>query len=492
MTRAGFDVEAWIERLAQLLPPLAQTQGPFLREYQERYARVIDMTDGKPPRFPLEDLRLVYDEVRDSRPWGLEAHYSSLRAVLNPVRHALLGHPTLERVAVTGRLIGDNRFSMEILGSGGDIYAGTLIAGLMARAAELPEDGFRTALRELNAFLLPSGNGAAGDALGSLDVACDMFLFYGLCLSERIEVEDGMVLLPYKEVLRCVDQEIVEKFAPSGAGFHGWRAVGAVARPFRWRPEFRRRGRLNGPLGPPPPPFFPDAAALLDLLAVSHATRIAPLATLSNRIDGSARRLLGREEQSPGLYQSWSAEGFSGFDECPAISREALAVALEAFRNRESPRYKRMAPIVTRLSEALARSGRFALHDKVVDVSIALEGMYELPRWGVTRALEERVSGFLAGESENRERIRESARAFYEARSAIVHSRSAKGTPFTNGAAFVSGFGLARRSLFKLLREGSPGEWNAAADAGNPSATRAEPGAAARSQGETGGREDAR
>lgn len=152
--------------------------------------------------------------------------------MLNPVRHALLGHPTLERVAVTGRLIGDNRFSMKILGAGGDIYAGTLIAGLMARAAELSEDGFRTALRELNAFLLPSGNGAAGDVLGSLDVACDMFLFYGLCLSERIEAEDGMVLLPYEEVLRYVDQEIVENFAPSGAGFHGWRGVGAAVRQF--------------------------------------------------------------------------------------------------------------------------------------------------------------------------------------------------------------------------------------------------------------------
>ena len=40
----------------------------------------------------------------------MEAHYAPLRAVLDPVRHALLGHPTLERVAVTGRLIGRQRF----------------------------------------------------------------------------------------------------------------------------------------------------------------------------------------------------------------------------------------------------------------------------------------------------------------------------------------------------------------------------------------------
>ena len=301
MTSAGFDAGAWVERLSQLLPALTQAQEPYLREYQERYARVIVLRDSEPPPFSLEDLRLLYDEVRGSRPWELETHYAPLRAVLNPVRYALLGHPTLERVAVTGRLIGDNRFSMEILGSGGDIYAETLIAGLMARAAEVGDGGFRTALRELNAFLSPTENGAAAEALGDLDEACDLFLFYGLALSERIKVADGMVLLPYEEVLRFADRKIVEQFAPRSAGFHGWRAVGAAVRPFRWRPEFRRRGRLNGPLGPPPPPFFPDAAALLDLLAVSHAARIAPLATLSNRIDGSAGRLLGREEQSPGF-----------------------------------------------------------------------------------------------------------------------------------------------------------------------------------------------
>ncbi len=53
-------------------------------------------------------------------------------------------------------------------------------------------------MRELGAFLSPLGDGVAADALGSLDEACDMFLFYGLALSERIVMTDGMVLLPYK------------------------------------------------------------------------------------------------------------------------------------------------------------------------------------------------------------------------------------------------------------------------------------------------------
>ncbi len=31
-----------------------------------------------------------------------------------------------------------------------------------------------------------------------------------------------------------------------------------------------------------------------------------------------------------------------------------------------------------------------------------------------------------------------------------------KAPPFTNSAAFITGFELARRSLFKMLREGAP------------------------------------
>ena len=68
-----------------------------------------------------------------------------------------------------------------------------------------------------------------------------------------------MAILPYAEVRRFVEREPMEELSPSGAGFHGWRSVGAVVRPFRWRPVFRRRGSFNEPMGPPEQPFFPEA-----------------------------------------------------------------------------------------------------------------------------------------------------------------------------------------------------------------------------------------
>ena len=69
--------------------------------------------------------------------------------------------------------------------------------------------------------------------------------------------------------------------------------------------------------------------------------------------------------------------------------------------------------------------------------------------------------------SESRDWMREDGRMFYNARSAMIHSRSDQATPFTNDAAFIKGFKLARMWLFKLLRESAPddGERRAVADA---------------------------
>ena len=465
---ATFEDASWIDQLAAVLPALEITQEPFLQAYWEHNPRkLFDINGQDVTPFPLDDLRMVYAGARHSRAFGRESEYAPLCSVLDTARHALLAHPTLERVAVTGRLIGENDFSMRIPGSDGSISAGDLIAGLMARSAELSGDRFRTAVRELNAFLSPAGDAETAGVLGNLDEGCDALLFHGLAVAERIEVEGGLAILPFAELKRFVDWEDMRELAPRGAGFYGWRSIGAVIRPFRWRPEFRRWGGVNEPEEAPPEPFFPKAHALLDLLAVSHATPVAPLADLSNRIDGSAGRLLGLEKQSLGIYQNRPTDSLSGFDECPTLKPAAYEEAGEAFENRESVRYARMAPVVSRLSEALTRNGRFALHDQVMDVSIALEALYDLPKWGVTQALEDRVSGFLATDGESRDRIGRNARAFYDARSAIVHSRSVQGSPFATGAAFVSGFDLARRSLFKMLREGAPEDWTTVAGEGN-------------------------
>ena len=423
-------------------------------EHNPRERVIVDGKDKTP--FPLDDLRMVYAMARHSETFAGEAWYAPLCAVLDPTRHALLSHPKLERVAVTGRLIGENDFWMRILNSGASISAGDLIAGLMARAAELTGDGFRAAAGELSAFLSPVGDEEAAGVLGNLDEGCDALLFWGLTVTERIDVEDSLAILPFGEARRFVDHELVEGLAPSGTYFHRWRSVGAVVRPFRWRPVFRRKGSVNEPMRDPEEPFFPEARIFLDLLAVSHAKPVLLLGEKTDCIDRSAGHLLGLERHRPWMDQKWPVHGFDGFVDCPVLRPEALDEAREAFSNRESTLYRRMAPFVVQLAEALGRNGRLALHERIVDVAIALEGMYELPKRNKSRTLKERAAGYLGTDAEDRKRIKEKIRTFYEVRSDIVHSGSDEASPFRNGAAFVTGFDIARRSLFKLLREGPP------------------------------------
>ena len=155
MISEEFDANDWIERLGGALPALVKAQEPYLQAYWRHNPRehvVVDGRDVTP--FPLDDLRMLYARARHARAFGSEAQYASLRPVLDTARHALISHPTLARVAVAGRVIGDNDFWMRILNSG--------------TSMELSGDRW-TAARELNAFLSPVDDAEAADVLGNLD-----------------------------------------------------------------------------------------------------------------------------------------------------------------------------------------------------------------------------------------------------------------------------------------------------------------------------------
>ena len=158
MTAEEFSAGDWIDRLAQALPDLAEEQKPYLREYRKHDPRVHFELRGQGDNssvFRLDDLRDLYAVAFHSYDFDEEKHYAALNAVLNPVRGILRSHPTL--AGVMSPIIGRDDFWMQILGSGSSTSLTDLTAGLMARADELPGDGFRTAATELNAFLVTGG-----------------------------------------------------------------------------------------------------------------------------------------------------------------------------------------------------------------------------------------------------------------------------------------------------------------------------------------------
>ena len=285
-------------------------------------------------------------------------------------------------------------------------------------------------------------------------------LFYGLTLTERVDIADGMTLLPFEEVRAFVDESLVAELFPRDVSIHDWRSVGAAVRQFRWRPALQRTGRESGPVVESPEPFFVQARTFLALLAVANEAAVLPVAMLNHCIDRSAAQLLGREENRSSFYRRRSAHGFDGSKECPKLAREALGNAMEAFEIRKGKRYARMSPIIGRLAEALGRDGQFALEDRILDVAIALERMYQLDGSEISHKMRTRVAWFLGADVESRVREMKAVKQFYEARSAIVHNPKRKAVKRQHDA-FAKGFDIARRSLFKLLHEEPPDDWDA-------------------------------
>ena len=460
MTSSGFSAKDWIDRLSPALCNLAKVQVPYLKEYYRQnpsWHTVDEEQGGESVAFPLDDLRLLLSMARNRNIRGKAESIAPLLEALDPVRHILLSHPTLSRVV--SPIIGQDKFWMEIMNSGGLTHLTDLIAGLIARAFELSGDRFRTAAAELNGLLSPVPAEGPGVVPGELDAGYDAVLFYGLTFKEPFYITEGMVVIPYEQVRRFVDKRLVDELAPPAAGFHGWQALGAVVRPFRWRPAFQRTGYPRDVVRRKPGSFFRDALVFLDLLAVAHATPVPHLAFLEDHIDRSASRLLGRSDHKGSHRLGRSAQSFDGFDLCPEPTPKALDEAKEAHKNRSSKRYARYAKTVSRLSDALVMDGRFSEEDRIVKVSIALEQMYDMPKRMISQELQNRASSYLGTDLESRERTRKSIKEFYKTRSKIAHGGSSDVSPQKRSEAFDKGFDIARRTLFKLLREGPPENW---------------------------------
>ncbi|MDE0159433.1 MAG: HEPN domain-containing protein [Candidatus Dadabacteria bacterium] len=460
MTEDEFSADDWIDRLVQALLNLAEEQKPYLREYRKHDPRVYSKLggrDGNPMAFSLNDLRDLYAVAFHSYDFGEEKHYADLNEVLNPLRGILRSHPTLARVM--SPIIGRDDFWMRILGSGSSTSLTDLTAGLMARVGELPGDGFRKAATELNAFLVTGREDKTTDVPGDLDVGCDVVVFHGLSLREKLEIGNDMTIVPFEQVRVFVDEGVLEDVAPTVIKYNDWRSVGAVVKPFRWKPEFRRTGYEGNSELDRPGPFFRKAQEFLDLLAVSHGMPVVCLVAVPHCLNRGACRLLGQPHSHGAVYWGRSAHLFNGLSRSSDLVISKFAEAKNAFEERESERYRGVAPVIGRLAEALARGGQFVAEDQVLDVAIALERMFKPKGRNISTQLQKSVADFLGGKGQEQPHMKETVKHFYEVRSAIIHGpKDDKKTRLLEEKkkAFDGGFDLARRSLFKMLQNGLP------------------------------------
>ena len=456
MKSEEFNAGAWIERLARVLRGLSKAQRTFLEDYWRHNRRKQVLVNGRDETpFPLDDLRMLYANARHG--FGESGYYAPLRAAMDPVRTALRSHPTLWRAV--GPLINNDDFWVQICGHGNSTSLTDLIGGLMARADELPGDGFHEAARDLHALLFSASGGNAQAVPDDLNIGYDVALFNGLCLEEEIDIDGGLAMLPFERARAFVDEEVLKDMAPDVVRYRDWRMVGAVVKPFRWRPVFRRSGDPPESDAVPPRPFASDALELLELLAVSHRVPIVCLAVVRECLSRSACHLLGQAHNHGGVQSGRPVHRYDPFEKPPRPRLEAVAAAKTAYGERKCQRYGKLAPVVARLAEALARDGRFAAEDKILDVAIAMERMYKPDGGEISHKMRTRSSWFLGRDAQERLRVMESVKEFYSVRSKIVHSGTRKLPAERYRESFDTGFDLAARTLFKLLKEGPPCDW---------------------------------
>ena len=459
MNFGAFDASAWIDRLAPALAALAEAQEGYLDEVAWRRDGSHRAAPGLQPEQPHEftdDLVRLYRDAEFGKGSVRERHYDPIRTALIRVREGLSEHPALAPAAESGD--GLDNFTIVLPDRAGSASALAVAAGLTVRAAEHSGGGFGKACREWHSLF--AGGGERGS--GELGLGYHVALFQGLRLREKVRVSDDMAIVPFARIGAFVDKGIFDLIAPRIALHGNWQSIAAVVKPFRWKPEARPWTEeielLDLDWGGS---FREDAEVLIELLALAHGAPIVCLATIHYCIDRIACCLLGQQH----FHGSWtlgrSARTFDASAGSCEASGSAMEEAWRMFGKRDDVSFSRYRPVIGRLAEALARNGRFAAEDRILDVAIALERIYEVDRGEIAFKLRMRAAYFLELDRNGRWQVFDEAGKLYRARSAIVHNaRQSAASRRRQEAAFKMGADLARRSIVKLSLDGPPSDWN--------------------------------
>ena len=452
----------WVFHLARALARLAKVTEDHWHEI-DAHRRERERTKRMPRESvwdPSADLDSFYwwSCRTDSKYFG--KRYSSLRSAVHEVEHVIGQHPALE--GIIGSADGDE-FRVRLLNCSTHTSRRSMVAGLMTRAKQVGENGFQVASCELKELLDLSLDDAPNPVPRNLNEGCHVSAFFGLRFKVPFKITNDMTIVPLEQLDSFVNRSVLKRVMPELVEWKRWKSVGAIVRRFRWQPKLfslddKNWTEENWTQRPytQVSTFVKDARKFVELLAVLHGVAVVYLMNIPFCSDRRTSLLLGQPyvHSSTG-WSSWT-RSFRPLRSTHPADIRAVTQATQIYRGRG--RRREYAPVISRLAEALARSGQYAAEDKILDVAIALERMYKPNSPEVTYKLKTRAACFLELDTERRKHVFKKIGEFYAARSAIVHRRQSSAKKMKD--AFETGFDLARRSLVKLLREDSLEDWN--------------------------------
>ena len=451
-----FCASHWVKHLARSLASLEKAEKKYCSELPITPPDESNRDKLIPLSFDSlsKNRRFLYHKVKSHKD---SSCYRSLSSPLNAVKALLRKHPVLDQAL--GPFDDNDEFRIYIANSGNRISLDHIIAGLMNCAMKSDFDDVASRLQDL---LKPERERQFTGYHGSI--------FRGLRLDEEIELSNGISIAPFDSNNKLIDPSSLkhvvwnlERFAQSGP-------LGVVLKSFQWEPVIVASGKKLESNIKWDKEFAKDAQTIVDLLAITHGVPVMNMIRIGFYVDPQVYELLGVADA--GKTVSWNDVlpiNYSVSD--TPLSMEKFLEAKNMFsrlKNLYNDQNK-YEFFISRLSSSLLRKDRFGPEDKILDVAIALELMYEIDDRRIGYNLRKRTSCFLEDNRQKRDEMCKKVKVFYSARSSVVHNdqktaEKKKKNPEDYyqhiSEQSDNGFDLARRTLFKLLQDGPPSDWN--------------------------------
>ena len=343
----------------------------------------------------------------------------------------------------------------------------------LATFVEMPSKGFRLELRDLARHLTRSAvmrgcHAAVTQLERFLTLSTEgrvpgyeITVFRGLLMEGEVGIAPGLDIVSYT---RAAERGLVRNEPPGPANdMPDYAGMGALvlAREMTWDPCLvpPKTSRNMGSNVEPTFTWFDghQSGVLFDLLTIVTSHRIQVLSVLT-----CAPEFVDIDPNfGPG-----SSTGFLHSDHCSKkdLTRngtEDLRSRLHGWTQFDTDKRATLELAVSRLATATQRdSWRLGIQDRILDVAIALEVMYQLGRSG-RYTLTTRAGHFLADQTNERLRVANRAGALYKTGNAIVHGNveQTREEHAKMAATAEDGTDLARETLWRLLDQGAFPDW---------------------------------
>ena len=435
MSEKQFVLSDWVNKLSYCLQDLVSYEQSleidllFLRQQGEtalglRGNARYDYMDN------VRERVSTYSLLAPQPPYMKSEYRQNISQKLSTLLEVLLEHPSL--------------------GSAVYISNDQWVLSLDLAVSRVPAHQMSPMLRGLVGYAIEHNPEATANALADMiyrganhDLSSySILLFRGLHVERKHDFPGGLSIIPFEEARQYLSDNLVRSLLGEGTD-DGGEPIGAVVSEVKWGPVIVPPGynmEANWPDWSKT--FRDDALLLIDLLAVTHGLPVVSRGRHTSVVERQVEHLVGLAPFFSWVFRDAPGANTLNVDPSttPAVSEDRLSECAQLLSEMPKEDFI-LRSALSRLASSLSRTGIHATLDRILDVAIALEVMYQLDASrGKGSQLSRRARDLVGKDREDKNWVRRTAESIYRIRSDIAHGRLPKDT----AQAHVDGLELAR------------------------------------------------